>query len=148
MTDYFDLPHLVDSEEIDGQGHVHNLRYLAWTLRAAGRHSAALGWDANHMQQTLGCGWVVRSHEVVYRAAAFRDDRIVVRTWISELARHAAVRRSHICRVADRQVLARVMTRWVMVDLRVRKAISIPSDIASRLVVLTAAPPHPWDSAD
>jgi acyl-CoA thioester hydrolase len=143
MNAFFDLQHLVDAEEIDGQGHVHNLRYLAWTLRAASRHSASLGWDANHMQQVHHCGWVVRSHDVVYRAAAFRDDHIVVRTWVSELSRHAATRQSFVYRPQDKQLLARVSTRWVMVDLQVRRAIAIPADIAGKMQVLASPPPYP-----
>ena len=144
MHAYFDLPHQVDAEEIDGQGHVHNLRYLAWSLRAAGRHSAALGWDADHMLATFGCGWVVRSHDITYRIAALRDDTIVVRTWISDIARHSATRRSLICRPADQKVLARISTRWAMVDLRVRKAIDIPGDMLERIVVLEKSPGTPW----
>jgi acyl-CoA thioester hydrolase len=144
MHPSFDLTHQVDAEEIDGQGHVHNLRYLAWSLRAAGRHSAALGWDADHMLSQFGCGWVVRSHEIVYRLAALRDDQIVVRTWIADVVRHAATRKTLICRPADKKILARVTTRWVMVDLRVRKAIEIPADIRSRIEVLTDPPSPPW----
>lgn len=148
MTVYFDVPHTVDADEIDGQGHVHNLRYIAWTLRAAARHSAALGWDAEEMQRRFGSGWVVRSHDVVYRLAALEGDPIVVRTWISDLARHAATRRSVICRLSDRKVLARVRTRWVMVDLRVRKAIAIPEAIAARIHIPAKVPPLPWEGAE
>lgn len=144
MHPYYDVRHQVDSEEIDGQGHVHNLRYLAWTLRAAARHSAALGWDAEHMLEEYGCGWVVRSHEITYRLSALRDDQIVVRTWVSDVAKHAATRRCVICRPADQAILARVSTRWVMVDLRVRRAIAIPKGILTKMEVLPASPPLPW----
>lgn len=146
MTAYFDVHHTVEADEIDGQGHVHNLRYLAWTLRAAARHSAALGWNSEEMLEKFGSGWVVRSHEVVYRLAAMEGDEIVIRTWVAEIARHAAVRRSVICRMSDRKVLARVRSRWVMVDLRVRKAIQIPDPVAARIEVLATVPPMPWDA--
>ena len=148
MAAYFDVPHTVEADEIDGQGHVHNLRYIAWTLRAAGRHSAALGWNAEEMFDRFGSGWVVRSHEVVYRLAALAGDEIVVRTWVADVARHAATRRSVICRMSDRKVLARVRSRWVMVDLRVRKAIPIPAEVASRIEVQQGVPPMPWDVAE
>ncbi|WP_235934805.1 acyl-CoA thioesterase [Candidatus Laterigemmans baculatus] len=146
MTAYFDVQHTVEPEEIDAQGHVHNLRYIAWTLRAAGLHSAALGWNAQEMLDRFGSGWVVRSHDVVYRLAALEGDELVIRTWITDVAKHAAVRRSVICRMSDRKVLARVRSRWVMVDLRVRKAIQIPAEVASRIEVLAAVPPMPWEA--
>lgn len=146
MTAYYDVHHTVEPDEIDGQGHVHNLRYIAWTLRAASRHSAAMGWDAARMMDRYGSGWVVRSHDVVYRLAALVGDEIVIRTWIADVARHAATRRSIICRMSDRKVLARVRTRWAMVDLRVRKAVHIPADIAAQIAVPVQIPPMPWDS--
>lgn len=145
MTSYFDVHHTVEADEIDGQGHVHNLRYIAWSLRAASRHSAAMGWDAERMMQRYGSGWVVRSHDVVYRLAALEGDEIVVRTWIADLARHAATRRSIICRMSDQKVLARIRTRWVMADLRVRKAIAIPHEIASKIQIPLRIPPLPWE---
>lgn len=146
MTPYFDIHHTVAADEIDGQGHVHNLRYIAWSLRAASGHSAAMGWDAATMMQCYGSGWVVRSHEIVYRLAALAGDEIVVRTWIADVARHAATRRSVICRISDRKVLARIRTRWAMVDLRIRKAMAIPAEIATSIAVLPGTPPMPWDS--
>lgn len=148
MTAYFDMHHTVEADEIDGQGHVHNLRYIAWSLRAASRHWAALGWDAGRMMEQHGSGWVVRSHEVVYRLAAFQGDQIIIRTWIADVAGHAATRRSVICRMSDRKVLARVRTRWAMVDLRIRKAIPIPPEIAARIDVPPRIPPMPWEPID
>ena len=142
--EYFDVEHRVNSEEIDGQGHVHNLRYLAWTLKAASRHSAAIGWDSEKMQRELGCGWVVRSHEIQYRVAALENDAIVIRTWICEVAKQFATRRYLICRPADQKIIARVSTRWVMADLTQRCAIAIPNSIIDKMPVLSAAPSPPW----
>lgn len=143
----YDLHHQVDSEEIDWQGHVHNLRYIAWTLRAAGRHSEALGWNADQMHRELGCGWVVRSHEATYRLAALRGEHLVVRTWIESLSKHSATRRYLVCRPVDQKVLARISTRWVMVDLNIRKAVAIPQPMLAKIAVLTSPPPPPWEEA-
>jgi acyl-CoA thioester hydrolase len=143
---YFDYRHTVAADEIDAQGHVHNLRYLAWTLKAASDHSAALGWDAAAGLER-GLGWVVRSHEATYRQAALAGDRLVVRTWVNELARVASRRRYLICRPADRAVLARIETRWAFVDLRVRRAVAVPAEIASRIPISVAPPPLPWEEA-
>lgn len=53
---FFDLHHTVADDEIDAQQHVHNLRYLQWTLWAARDHSAAEGWDAAAALKD-GLGW-------------------------------------------------------------------------------------------
>ncbi len=145
MTPVFDLHHDVADDEIDAQNHVHNLRYLQWTLWAARDHSAAGGWDATAALRR-GLGWVVRSHEVTYRAAAVAGDGLVIRTWISELSRFATRRKYVICRPADRRVLARVETRWVFVDLRIHKAVAVPEEAARMITVLRKSPALPWES--
>ncbi|MEM9585678.1 MAG: acyl-CoA thioesterase [Planctomycetota bacterium] len=142
----YDLHHRVTADEIDGQGHVHNLRYLQWTLWAARDHSASGGWDA---QATLdqGSGWVVRGHEVTYRAAALMGDESVVRTWVSDLARYASHRKYVIYRTADQSTLAQVMTRWVYVDLNQRRAIAIPDQAVQQIEVITDPVPAPWEAS-
>lgn len=144
MSDYFDYHHTVSADEIDAQQHVHNLRYLQWTLWAAGDHTAHLGWDSKAALRR-GYGWVVRDHEVTYRAAAVEGDEVIVRTWVSEIARFASRRKYVVCRPADQTVLTRVQTRWVYVDLNQHRVVAIPSDAQSTLRVLEQAPPLPWE---
>lgn len=141
---FFDFQHTVADDEIDAQGHVHNLRYLQWTLWAAGAHSRSYGWDAAS-ELERGFGWVVRSHDVTYRAAALAGDEIVVRTWVSDLAKFASNRKYLVCRPADQQLIARVETRWVYVDLTVRKVVPIPPDVTSSLTVCEQPPALPWE---
>jgi len=143
MNSVFQYTHRVTPDEIDQQEHVHNLRYLQWTLWAAHAHSAAGGWDSADALRK-GFGWVVRSHDITYRAAALEGDQIVIQTWISELTAIAIRRRYAICRPADRQVLAKVETRWVLADLRVRKAMTITDEIASQIRVVKNPPSPPW----
>lgn len=143
----FDFAHTVGEDEIDAQQHVHNLRYLQWTLWAAHHHSSACGWDSRQALEQRGIGWVVRSHDITYRAAAFGGDQIVVRTWVSDVT-HAASRRQYmVCRPADRTVLCRVETRWAFVDLNVRKAIPIPPELMQSIEPLERSPGLPWDAA-
>jgi acyl-CoA thioester hydrolase len=142
---YFDLAHRVAEDEIDAQQHVHNLRYLQWTLWAAARHTDSLGWDSKSALER-GFGWVVREHSIQYRGAAFAGDAIVVRTWVHDFQRFASRRKSLICRMADQTILAKVETRWVFVDLRNHKAMAIPDDAKARLVLCDPPPPPPWKS--
>ncbi|TWU60607.1 acyl-CoA thioesterase YbgC [Rubripirellula tenax] len=145
MTTYFDFHHTVPDEEIDAQGHVHNLRYLQWTLWAASAHTAAIGFDSK-AALAAGFGWVVRRHDVTYKAAALAGDEVVVRTWISELDRISSWRQSVISRPADQKILARVATRWVYVDLRVHKVVSIPTEATAGMTLLSSSPGSPWET--
>lgn len=141
---YFDFHHTVSDDEIDAQQHVHNLRYLQWTLWAAGRHTDSIGWDSKAGLER-GVGWVVRDHQIKYRVAALAGDEIVVRTWVHDLQRYASRRKYVIFRPADKAVLARIETRWVFVDLRNHKALQIPADAVDQLVVCPEPPGLPWD---
>ncbi|WP_220498164.1 acyl-CoA thioesterase [Rhodopirellula sp. JC639] len=141
---HFDLAHTVAEDEIDAQQHVHNLRYLQWTLWAAGRHTESIGWDAKAALDR-GLGWVVREHSIQYRGAALAGDQIIVRTWVHDLQRFASRRKSVICRPADQKVLAKVETRWVFVDLRQHKALAIPDLAKQNLVLCPEPPPLPWE---
>ena len=142
MSSVFQYKHTVTAEEIDSQQHVHNLRYLQWTLWAAHAHTSSGGWAAAAALQ-LGIGWVVRSHDITYRAAAFARDEIIVQTWISELSAVTVNRRYVIFRPQDRRVLARVCTRWAFVDLKQRKAIAIPDEVAAMITVVDKMPALP-----
>ncbi len=144
MTPFYDYHHRVTADEIDAQAHVHNLRYLQWSLWAASAHTAALGFDTKSALAD-GFGWVVRHHDVTYKAAALAGNEIVVRTWISELDRISSRREYAITRPADRKVLARVSTRWVFVDLRVHKVVVIPSAAVAGMEICNKSPGMPWE---
>lgn len=143
MPDFFDYSHIVAPDEIDAQGHVHNLRYLQWTLWAAGAHTRAGGWNSKQaLEQKLG--WVVRNHDITYRAAAMEGDAVTIRTWVSEIAKFASSRKYLICRSADETILAKVDTRWVYVDLSKPKVIAIPEELKTQLSICDPAPKPPW----
>ncbi|WP_145172116.1 acyl-CoA thioesterase [Rubripirellula lacrimiformis] len=144
MSTFYDLLHTVPAEEIDAQGHVHNLRYLQWTLWAARDHTKAIGFDSKTALDD-GFGWVVRDHNVTYKAAAMAGDQLVIRTWVSEIDRISSRRKYVIARPADRRVLARVETRWVFVDLRVHKVVRIPDEATRGMTLCPTSPGLPWE---
>jgi acyl-CoA thioester hydrolase len=144
MNPVFYYSHTVTPDEIDRQVHVHNLRYLQWSLWAAQEHTDHSGWDSEG-EFRRGIGWVVRSHEITYRAAAMAGDRILVQTWVSEADAFSARRRYAITRPADRQLLARVETRWVLVNFENHKLIRLDDKTLATLQVLPEPPPLPWE---
>lgn len=143
MTNYFDFRHSVADDEIDMQGHVHNLNYLHWTLGAASAHVKQQGWDSRAALKN-GFGWVVRHHDIKYSAAALTGDDLIIRTWVSDVSLFASMRKYVICRPKDQTVLARAATRWVFVDLSVRKVVKIPPQAMAGLHVCDPPPPLPW----
>ncbi|TWU02022.1 acyl-CoA thioesterase [Neorhodopirellula pilleata] len=140
---WFDFHHTVTIDEVDAQQHVHNLRYLQWTLWAARDHNAAIGWDAQAALEA-GFGWVVRDHEITYRVAAVAHDEIVVRTWISQTNRYACVRNAMIYRPSDKRLLSKASTRWVYIDLKRHRALEVPKLAIEGYQICEKIPPAPW----
>ncbi len=113
--------------DIDELGHVNNVRYLEWMMAAAVEHSGAVGWDAARYA-ALGQAWVVRSHAIEYLRPAFAGDDVVVRTWVSEMAKVSSRRKYTIAR-ADDTVLVRAETLWVYINRRTHALDRVPPEL-------------------
>jgi acyl-CoA thioester hydrolase len=95
---------------------------------AAIAHTKALGWTSEKYKQ-LGAGWVARSHTIDYLQPAFAGDKLIVRTWVAGMKKVTSIRRYHIIRQSDRQVLAKAETNWAFVDYATGKPKRIPAEI-------------------
>ena len=113
--------------DIDELGHVNNLRYLEWMMAAAIEHSDVAGWDAARYA-ALGNAWVVRSHAIEYLRPAFAGDAVIVRTWVSEMAKVSSRRKYAIARDGG-PVLARAETLWVFINRRTHTLDRVPADL-------------------
>jgi len=115
MPAIFDYVHTATSDEIDGLGHVNNLAYLKWMQSAAIAHSAEQGWPTERYRE-IGAGWVVRSHSIEYLQPAYSDDKIIVRTWVSDFKKIQSLRKYKIIRECDDALLSVAKTNWVFVS--------------------------------
>jgi acyl-CoA thioester hydrolase len=105
----------VRHHEMDALGHVNNAVYLNYVEEAAVEHARRLGYDEARWR-ALGGGWVVRRHEIEYRAPAVAGDDLDVTTRIAGLERMRGVRRTTIVRVGDGVLLADATTHWIWID--------------------------------
>jgi acyl-CoA thioester hydrolase len=122
-------------EDIDIQGHVNNLRYVAWMQDVAVAHSAAQGWS---MQRYVAeqAGWVVRSHTITYKRPAFLGETIVACTWIAGFSPRSSPRRYKFWRPADQVVLAEAETMWVFVNLITGRPTKLPDELRSAFEIV------------
>jgi acyl-CoA thioester hydrolase len=128
MTHVFEYPHEVRSDEIDEQGHVNNVVYVAWMQHAAVAHSAALGWTAARYRE-LGAGWVARTHHIEYLRPAMAGDKVVVQTHVAEMKKATSLRRYRIVRPADGVLLARAETDWAFINFTTGRPARIPPEV-------------------
>lgn len=123
--------HTVAETDLDQLGHANNIVYLKWMQSAALAHSAAQGWPTD-AYAALGSGWVVRSHFIEYLSPALLGERIVVRTWVSDMKKVTSLRRFLI--VTDRAekevTLATAETDWAFVDYKSGSPRRIPIEVA------------------
>lgn len=104
----FELRVAVQPQDIDEQGHVNNTVYLRWVQEIAIAHWRAVA-SAEAQAQFR---WVVLRHEVDYKAAAFLQDEILVRTWVGAASRLTFERHTEIMRGLDGALLAKARTLW------------------------------------
>lgn len=138
MPAIFEQTFTVTPEQIDGQEHVNNLVYMHWIVDSATAHSRAQGWpDSRYIEE--GVGWVVRSHQIEYLKAAFEGDRLLLRTWISELKRVTSKRRYEIYRINDdgeQEKLIQAETNWAFVDRQTGKPTRVHPDFVNSFEVV------------
>ena len=124
----FRWPVTVTHAEIDGLGHASNVAVVGWISRAAWEHSRTLGYDLDQYREAGGV-FVVRRHEIDYRAQARLDDELICWTWPTALAKATAERRHRILRPADGTVIAEAHNVWAFMDMDTGRPKRIPSAV-------------------
>ena len=133
----FTLHWPVRGYELDSNGHVNNAVYLSWAEELATAHAEAAGYG-REWSVSRGGGWIVRRSEITYHRPAFYGDEVELSVRV-ELVRGArAVRRTTITRMADRELLAEVLTEWVWVRLSDGRAAPAPRELVERAAAVTA----------
>jgi acyl-CoA thioester hydrolase len=120
-------------DEIDANGHVNNVVYLAWAQQIAVAH-----WEGGTTaEERAPFSWVARRHEIDYRRELRPDETATARTWVGEL--HGP-RFTRLVRIdgPDGRMCAQTRTDWVLIDVDSRKPVRVPAWIAERFF---SAPP-------
>ncbi len=128
----FTLQHRVTFSEIDMAQHVNNAVYLSYVAEAARQVSAHYAWPTNRLT-AHNFAVIVRRHRIEYLQPAVLDDDLEIATWVSQVKRSSATRHFIISRAIDDQVLARVNTLVVFVELSTGRHIRIPDQFLSDL---------------
>ena len=109
---------------------VSNVQFLHWLERAAVSHSDSLGFTQVALERERMM-WFVARHEIDYEAEAWLDDALTIATWVRDMRRVRSWRDSVIVRTADRTIICRSSTLWVLVDLDSRRPRRIPAAMAA-----------------
>jgi acyl-CoA thioester hydrolase len=122
--------------ETDKMGIVYYANYLIWFEIGRTEFCRARGFSYRDMEENEDAFLVVAESYCRYKAAAFYDDELLVRTHITEMRKRSLRFGYEIVRASDGQIIAEGETGHVVTDAsgRVR---SFPDGYAQRLL----APP-------
>jgi acyl-CoA thioester hydrolase len=114
--------------DIDEQGHVNNTVYLRWVQDVATAH-----WRAIASPETQAAiGWVVLRHEIDYKAPAFREDEVLLRTWVGKATRVTFERFTEMLRKSDGELLCNARTLWVPINSETARPTRVTEDIRAQ----------------
>lgn len=124
---------VLDSHQ-DAFGHTNNVSYLEWLEKAAWSHSEALGLNIAAYYD-LGCGCVVRKHELNYCLPSYVGEELAIGTWISANDGKLSTTRDYqIIRLHDNKTILTGRTHFVTVDMQTGKAKRMPPEFIKAYV--------------
>lgn len=117
ITKPYEWVHVVEESDLDQNNHVNNVVYVKWLEHVAIENSSSWGLTPEFYLE-LGATWVARRHTIEYLHPAFLGDRLIVRTWISDLKKVSSTRSYEIIRPIDNVKIAIGETLWAFVHLK------------------------------
>lgn len=102
--------------ETDKMGVVYHANYLIWFEIGRTEFCRARGFSYRDMEENDNAFLVVAESYCRYKAAAYYDDELIVRTQITELRRRSLRFGYEIVRVADAVIIAEGETGHVVTD--------------------------------
>ncbi len=111
----------VSAQDLDDLQHVNNVRYLEWIQDISKEH-----WQLKapvELQKELI--WVVLSHHIEYKKAAFLDEELLLTTHV---ARNSGVTSKRIVEIThkERGLLVKSETVWCLLNASTLKPMRIP----------------------
>jgi acyl-CoA thioester hydrolase len=120
--------------ETDQMGVVHHANYLIYLEESRTRLMADRGCSYAELERS---GWLlpVRRTELRYRAPAYYDDEIVVRTWVQRVRAASLTFASEVVRTTDGVLLASGEVELACIDARegTRKPTVLPDSLRAKL---------------
>lgn len=134
--------------ETDRMGVVYHANYLVWFEIGRTEFCRARGFSYREMEENGRAFLVVAESYCRYKAPAFYDDELLIRTHITELRRRSVRFGYELVRLSDGVTIAEGETGHVVTDQKGR-VISMPDEYRTALtappIAVTRAEPVPED---
>jgi acyl-CoA thioester hydrolase len=117
----------IEWRDIDEMQHLNNSAYLSYAEDCAIKLSEAYGWPFQRWVEA-GVAFVARNNRIEYIQPAFLNERLVIRTWLYNVRHATATRYYEFLRASDGDVLAKLQTNWVLLNLATGRPTRFPPD--------------------
>lgn len=126
---HFQTEITVPASAIDNLKHVNNVVYLQWIQDVAEQH-----WNESTdsaLREKLA--WVVVNHFIEYKAPAFENDILILKTWVEKYSGVTSERHTEILRKGDDKLLVKAKTLWCLLDKSTGKPMRITEALIAQL---------------
>ena len=115
-------------QDIDMMHHLNNAAYLDYAMDAGVQLTSAFGWPMSYWMEE-GIAFVARKSCIEYLSPAFLDDELEIATWLYNVRPATLTRHFDIRRFGKDELLARIQTLWVMLNLNTGRPMRIPDSM-------------------
>jgi acyl-CoA thioester hydrolase len=126
----YTMSHGVSWHDLDMTRDVSEVTLLGLADRCGLGVITAYGWPPERMVSE-GFAIILRWHKAVFLLPAQLGDELAIATWVSDVKRASAIRHYAIRRVADEELLARIDTLGVWIDIATGRPMRIPAQFLS-----------------
>lgn len=128
----FEMERHIEWRDIDEMQHLNNAAYLSYAEDCAMQLSDAYGWPFQRWVEN-GMAFFARKNRVEYLQPAHLHNRLKIRTWLFDVRRATATRHYEFTRASDDQILARLQTNWVLINLATERPTRFPPEFSELL---------------
>ena len=126
----FEQEFVVTEAMIDRNNHLNNVVCVQWIQDISVNHSNSTG--GTDLMEALGCGWMIHTQHVEYKAQAFLGEKIKGITWVPEYSKISTNRHCKFIRESDGKEIFSSVTTWVLVDMKRGRPVAIPEELKDK----------------
>ncbi len=115
----------VKESDLDELEHVNNVRYVQWMEDVAKAH-----WEERAAKEYREkYFWIVLRHEIDYKGQAFKDDELLLQTFVGEHTHVTSQRFVNIRNKATNKILIAAKSTWCLIDQETKKPAKISEEM-------------------
>lgn len=126
----FEINIVVASHDLDDLNHVNNVRYVQWVNDIAKQNWEQIATPAIKSEYF----WVMLSNHIDYKQAAYLDDSLLIKTYVTKSEGVQSIRIVDIYNNKTNTLLATSKTNWCLISKKTQKPARITPEIRNLFI--------------